>query len=95
MAISSEEVNRIAKLARLNFSEGEKQKLQLELSAILDYVDQLKHLDEKITLKIVYDQDAVNLTRNDGVEVNIELEEFLKQAPDREGNYVKVKSVLD
>lgn len=95
MAISTEEVNRIAKLARLSFSEDEKQKLQQELSAILEYVGQLKQLDDKVTAKMSDDPDAVNLTRNDVVEVTSDPEEFLKQAPDREGDFVKVKSVLD
>jgi aspartyl/glutamyl-tRNA(Asn/Gln) amidotransferase C subunit len=47
MAISLDEVNRIAKLARLSFDEDQKQKLQHELSAILDYVDQLKQVEAK------------------------------------------------
>lgn len=94
MAISLEEVNRIAKLARLSFPDDQKEKLQHELSAILEYVDQLKKVESKIALHEP-DSDAVNLMRNDVVEVTAEPEEFLKQAPSRQGNFVKVKSVLD
>jgi aspartyl-tRNA(Asn)/glutamyl-tRNA(Gln) amidotransferase subunit C len=95
MSISQQEVNRIAKLARLSFSEPEKQKLQQELSAILEYVDQLAKIEDKTSLQIVDDPDGINLMRNDMAEELIDPEEFLRQAPDREGNFVKVKSVLE
>ncbi len=94
MAIDLTEVNRIAKLARLSFSESEKQKLQQELSSILDYVDQLKEVHEKADGGEVYDPISINLTREDITEP-AEPEEFLKQAPARQGNFIKVKSILD
>ena len=94
MAISLEEVNRIAKLARLSFNDSEKQKLQHELSDILNYIDQLKQVEGKIIAE-QSDPDAVNLMRDDVVEMRESPEEFLKQAPAREGNFVKVKSVLE
>ena len=94
MSISLDEVNRIAKLARLSFTEDEKQKLQGELSAILNYVDQLKEIESKVASES-YDKDALNLMRDDVVEISEPAEEFLKQAPAREGNFVKVKSVLE
>lgn len=94
MSISLEEVNRIAKLARLSFSEPEKQKLQQELSAILEYVDQLKELEDKVVSES-HDPEALNLVRDDVVEMRESPEEFLKQAPAREGNFIKVKSVLE
>lgn len=95
MAISLDEVNRIAKLARLSFDETQKQKLQQELSAILDYVGQLKELKGKAALQMGDDPDAINLMRNDVAEELADPEEFLRQAPDREGNFIKVKSILD
>ncbi len=94
MSISTEEVERIAKLARLSFNESEKQKLQQELSAILDYVDQLKEVEGKV-VEEKPDPDAVNLMRNDVAEEITDPEEFLKQVPAREGRFIKVKSVLD
>jgi aspartyl-tRNA(Asn)/glutamyl-tRNA(Gln) amidotransferase subunit C len=93
MSISSEEVNRIAKLARLSFTDNEKQKLQGELSAILGYMDQLKDVQGKGTQ--VYDPDSLNLMRDDVAEEFHDQEKLLNQAPSREGNFVKVKSVLE
>ncbi|MBX4191511.1 MAG: Asp-tRNA(Asn)/Glu-tRNA(Gln) amidotransferase subunit GatC [Candidatus Doudnabacteria bacterium] len=94
MSISTEEVNRIAKLARLSFDDEQKQKLQHELSAILEYVDQLKQVGDKVSTE-VYDEETMNLMREDVVEERTSPEEFLKQSPAREGNFVKVKSILE
>ena len=43
--ISREEVEHVARLARLRFEEDEFQRLQLELSKIIDYIQQLSELD--------------------------------------------------
>jgi aspartyl-tRNA(Asn)/glutamyl-tRNA(Gln) amidotransferase subunit C len=94
MSISIEEVERIAKLARLKFTDDEKQKFQTELSAILNYVDQLKKIEGK-SPEDLSQIDGANMMRDDVAEMNIPAEEFLKQAPAREGNYIKVKSVLE
>ena len=43
--LSKEEVNHIAKLARLSLNKEETDKLQAELSSILDYIEKLKEVD--------------------------------------------------
>ncbi|MBX4205202.1 MAG: Asp-tRNA(Asn)/Glu-tRNA(Gln) amidotransferase subunit GatC [Candidatus Doudnabacteria bacterium] len=92
--IPLEEVERIAKLARLRFEISEKPKLQKELSDILAYVDQLKEVESKI-IEAEPDDKALNLVRED-VSINSDdPEEFLKQAPSREGKFIKVKSILE
>ena len=94
MSISLDEVNRIAKLARINFSDEEKQKFPSELSAILDYVGQLKKLEDQ-TLPTVEDPDAVNRMRTDVAEGQADPEIFLNQAPNRQGKFIKVTRVLE
>ena len=94
MSISIQEVDRIAKLARLTFNDQEKQKLQQELSSILDFVDQLKKIESKVP-QSKPDPDALNLMRDDVAEELQSPDEFLKQAPAKEGRFIKVKSVLE
>jgi aspartyl-tRNA(Asn)/glutamyl-tRNA(Gln) amidotransferase subunit C len=95
MAISLDEVDKIAKLAKLTFKDDEKQKLQHELSDILNYVDQLKDLKGKTAGLIADDPDSINLMRDDVAEQPEDPEIFLAQAPASEGNFVKVKSILE
>ena len=45
MSLSREEVEHIAKLARLALSDEEKTRFQKQLSAVLDYAAQLEELD--------------------------------------------------
>ncbi len=45
MAITIADVEKIAKLAKLNFTEAEKKKLTGELSQIIAYVEKLNELD--------------------------------------------------
>jgi aspartyl-tRNA(Asn)/glutamyl-tRNA(Gln) amidotransferase subunit C len=94
MAISIDEVTRIAKLSRLTFNEQEKQKLQGELSAILDYVSELQKLPAT-NLNLNEDPSSLNIMRKDVVEETEDTEIFLSQAPDRQGNFIKVKSILE
>ena len=94
MSIDLNEVNRIAKLARLSFNDSEKQKLQQELSSILDYVDQLKEVQEKADGGEAPDPASINLMRED-ISESPNPEDFLTPAPSRQGNFIKVKSILD
>lgn len=92
--ISIEEVNRIAKLARLEFSDDEKPKLQKELSDILNYVDQLKEIENK-TVEEDLDPQALNIMRQDTADQKENPQEFLSQSAGHDGKYIKVKSVLE
>ncbi len=94
MAISTDEVNRIAKLAKLTFTEEEKQKFTTELSAILDYADQLKQIEVPGSEEN-YDPDALNMMRDDIAIETTPAEDLLEQAPAREGKFLKVKSILE
>lgn len=95
MQIPKEEVEKLAKLVRLKFSDAEKDKVAQEMSGILDYVDQLKGIQEKSQSTGFVDPDAINLMRDDFAENSVPPKDLLSQAPDREGDFVKVKSVLE
>lgn len=94
MSITLEEVERISKLARINFNDEEKIKLQKELSNILDYVDQIKQL-KLADFEEQLDPEAVNLMRDDFAQEQTPPAQLLKLAPNLEDNFYKVKSVLD
>ena len=52
-------------------------------------------LQSKISPNMFDDESAVNLMRDDIAEEFMGQEELLNQAPSREGNFIKVKSVLE
>lgn len=103
MKLSKTEVEKIAKLARIELSEKEKEKFSGQLSEILNYVEQLNKVktDEveetsQVTgLTNVYREDVVSgLTKVD-IDVDKNREALLKNAPAQKDGYIKVKAVLE
>lgn len=93
--ISKEEVQHIAKLARLGLTEKEIEKFQKEFSAILDYIEKLKKVD---ILNIDLTSHSIlieNIMRPDESEKpNLKNKKLLELAPETKNSYLKVKPVL-
>ena len=94
MAISVEDVRYIAGLARLSFSEEEEERLAHEMSAILDYMEQLNELDTTGVPPMAHVLDLENVFRDDRAEARISREEALQNAPDADGTYFRVPKVI-
>ncbi|PJE58014.1 MAG: Asp-tRNA(Asn)/Glu-tRNA(Gln) amidotransferase GatCAB subunit C [Candidatus Portnoybacteria bacterium CG10_big_fil_rev_8_21_14_0_10_36_7] len=98
--LSKEEVKKIAKLARLNMGEEEIDKYQKDLSAVLDFVEQLNEVDIEGVEPTFQITGLVDETRNDvqramtPEEKKKNREKLLSLAPDRKNNHIKVKKVL-
>ena len=60
MALTREEVLKIAKLSKLSFEEKEIEKFQIELNDILGYIDMLNEVDTSKVEPLVYINDVVN-----------------------------------
>ena len=96
--ITKKEVEYIAKLARLGLSEAEKEKYSKELSGILDYMKKLNEVDTKSTGPTDQIVGLTNVFRKDENFLQADVEKIKKmigQAPEREGNFVKTKTLLD
>lgn len=98
--ISREEVIHIAKLARLELTDQEIEKMQKDMSAILDYFNVLKKVKISKSNKIVHGSQVLILTnkhlrKDEAVERPASLANNLVQAaPDKKEGYIKVKSIL-
>jgi len=97
VALSLDEVRRIAALARLRLSPEEERTFAGQLSAILDHVRQLEELDvsavEPMTHALAAG-DAPSL-RPDAVEPGLSPEQALAAAPAREGTCFKVPRIIE
>jgi len=96
--IDKEQVEHIAKLARINLTEKEKEKFSAELSSILDYIDKLNQADISSVESISQVTGLNNIVRDD-IEikkVNTEIrKEILKGAPEKKDNYFKAPKILE
>lgn len=79
--ISREEVEHVARLARLRFSEEEGERLQAELSRIIDYINQLRELDLAGVPPTAHAVNLTNVFRPDAVEPGLSQAEALANAP--------------
>lgn len=91
--INKEEVVHIAKLARLELSESEIEKMQKDLSAILDYFSLLKKAPKE---EIILEKIKENAARKDEIlQKRATLaNDLILGAPDKKDGYIKVKAVL-
>jgi len=92
--ISKEEVQHIAKLARLGLKEEELEKFQKDLSSILDYIETLKKVDISNVEPTSHSVLIENLTRKDEIKKSNTEEKIVKQFPEQKDNFNKVKHVL-
>ncbi len=94
MAITIEQVEHIARLAKLEFTEEEKQRISRELSRILEYVEKLNELDTSRVEPLSHTTEMTNVMRPDTVTGSLPLAAVLNNAPSRQGNFFKVPKVV-
>lgn len=93
--IKDEDIKKLSELSRISLSQDEMSSMPREISAILDYISQIdKAVSKDITLP---SYNLVNVLRADENphESKIHTEDILKEAPDRQGDYLKVKKILN
>ena len=93
--ITTEEVEKLSKLARVGLTKTEIDALAHDTSAILDYAKQLDEVDVSNVVPTSQVTGLMNVTRKDEVvECDINREELLCNTPETEKGFIKVKSVL-
>jgi len=95
MRLSREEVQHIALLARLGLSEAEIEKLQLQLSNILENFEVLREVDTDNLPPTTQSVDLRNVFRADIARESYPTEDILGNAPQRESDYFKTRPVLE
>ncbi len=95
MAVSLNDVDKIAALAKLKFADEEKVKLQKELNKILEYIDQLDELNLEDIEPLENMNESENVLRKDEVFTWLTTDEALRNAPSKTGKFFKVPKVLD
>lgn len=84
----------MGRLARIEVSENEAERLTKELSAVLDYVDELKQVNTEGLEEVSQVTGLVNVQRPDVPRIAENRDEIFKQAPEMKDGYFKVKAIL-
>jgi aspartyl-tRNA(Asn)/glutamyl-tRNA(Gln) amidotransferase subunit C len=90
MAITREEVLHVARLARLELTDGEIERFTEQLSAILQAVAKVSELDLSDVERTAHPLDLVNVFAEDEPRPSLPLDDALANAPAREGGFFKV-----
>ena len=94
MSVRIEDVEKIAQLAKLEFSPEEKETFTKQFNQILSFVDKLKELDTKDVPVTEHVLDQQNVLRRDSVEAWLTRDDALANAPKKSGGFFSVPKVI-
>lgn len=96
MKIDEATLDRIAELARLDYSDPVARKAILaDMERVLTFVEKLNEVDTAGVEPLIFMTDEENTLRDDVAEVSITKQEALKNAPVKDSDYFKVPRVVD
>ena len=93
--ISREEVQHVARLARLSLTDEELERMREQLDAILAYIDKLRELDVEGVEPTSHAVPLVNVMRDDDITPVLPQEAALANAPDRAGEFFRVPRIIE
>ena len=93
--ISLEEVDHVARLARLDLSAADKERMRSELDKILGYIDKLRALDTREVLPTSHAVPVTNVMRDDVERPSLPVEDMLANAPDRHREMFRVPRIIE
>ena len=94
MDISMEEVEHVAKLARLLVSEEEKELLARQLSSILTYIGKLNEITTEGIEPLSHVIDIKNVFREDRVRESLSQDLALSNAPEKRDGFFRVPKII-
>jgi aspartyl-tRNA(Asn)/glutamyl-tRNA(Gln) amidotransferase subunit C len=96
MALSREDVLKVAKLSMLEFKESEIMTLQSELNDILEFVSKLDEANVEGVEPMTQVNNMINSFREDEVKESLTREEAIKNAPEAmEGTFAVPRTVSE
>lgn len=93
--ITLEEVEHVARLARLALTPEEKERMRSQLDAILAYIDKLRELDTTGVEPTSHAIPMTNVMREDEPRPPFPKEEMLANAPERDGDFFRVPKIIE
>jgi len=95
MKLTRDEVLHIARLARLDLTEDEVGRFREQLSNLLEHFETLQQVDTSNVSPTAQAINLQNVMRDDTVAPSLSADEVLANAPRREGDFFRVRAVLE
>ena len=94
MQVDDALIDKLSKLAMLQFKEAEKEEIKEDLEKMIGFVDKLKELDTTGIEPLLHVTQEINVLRDDVPGNMLSREEALKNAPQHNGTYFQVPKVI-
>ncbi|HMQ76325.1 MAG TPA: Asp-tRNA(Asn)/Glu-tRNA(Gln) amidotransferase subunit GatC [Flavobacteriales bacterium] len=96
MKLDDATLDRIAELARLDFSDPARRAAILkDMERVLSFVEQLNQVDTRGVEPLVFMTEEENVLREDVVLPGVSKKDALRNAPVKDSDYFKVPRVVD
>ena len=95
MPLDRQQIEHIASLARIGLTDEEIELFRQQLSHILEQFEILDELDTAGIQPTGHAVDLHGVLRDDEAQDSLTSEDTLRNAPRREGNFIRVKAVLE
>ena len=94
MEVTTEIIDHLAHLSRLEFTGVQKERIKSDLTKIIGFVDQLSSVDTNGVEPLIFMTDSINVLREDIQKDTITQAEALKNAAVHDSDYFKIPTVL-
>lgn len=95
MKVDKDTLKKIAHLARLEIQEEQEESMLESLSEILTWVEKLNEVDTDGVEPLTNMTLETNMLREDKVTGHLDRDRALKNAPDKNSQYIKVPKIKD
>ena len=95
MKLTAQEVRHVAELAKLSLSDGEVEEFTGQLSAILEYAEQIQEVDTSSVAPTPYILELQNVMADDLPRPSFDNESALANAPDSADGYFRVRAIFE
>lgn len=93
--LTTDDVRHIAKLAAMRVDDSKLEEMRRQLSDILTHFQRLQEIDTDGLEPTSHTTDANTVLRDDAVSEALQRDDILSNAPDPDGEFVRVRPVLD
>ena len=94
MEVNDALIDKLAHLARLKFSDPDKEEIKHDLQKMIVFIEKLNELDTTGVEPLLHMSEETNILREDEVKGSISREEAMKNAPMHDEQFFKVPKVI-
>lgn len=95
MSLSREQVQHVARLARVGLTDEDVARFSHQLSDVLDYFERLSRVDTEDVPPTSHTLPLHNIMREDEPQPAFDVDTILANTPEVEDNRIRVRAILD